>query len=512
LLIFAGHGIEMGGVNYLIPIDARLARDTHLPDEAIALERILDKVSGARQLRLVILDACRNNPFTASMIKTGGAARSIGRGLARTEPDGDVLVLYASKHGTIAEDGEGANSPFAMALMEHLTSPGVEVRLMFGRESSVRCGTLADAEKTVELTAGDKTWPYLANWRMVLNTRGHIYVALGHLDKALADFDIAVEHDPEHVSAYMGRGLAYERKGDRDRAIGDFKKAVALPASSRDAKAAQAKAQQQLAVLSAGPTRRIALVIGNSTYSSVARLNNPANDAKAIASALRRIGFADVTERFDLAYRQLRDELKAFGDKASAADWAVVYFAGHGMQVNQVTYLIPTDANLVRAGHIEDEAIPLPYVLSKVEEARQLRLVILDACRDNPFLPRMVQSAGVRSAGRGLGRIEPERGILVAYAARDGQLAQDGGERHSRRTVGRVGRQPFGLQTEAFLSPLDHRLGRAHLGLSDGARGLDIHDDAELHVDEIIVGVGKEKWPRLFGQFFRFDKWSLCRG
>ena len=143
--------------------------------------------------------------------------------------------------------------------------------------------------------------------------------------------------------------------------------------SSRDAKAAQTKAQLRLAVLSAGPTHRIALIIGNSVYDHAARLNNPANDAKEIASALRRIGFADVTERFDLTYRRLRDVLKAFGDKAAAADWAVVYFAGHGMQVNPATYLIPTDAKLARASHIEDEAIPLPYVLSKVEEARQLR-------------------------------------------------------------------------------------------------------------------------------------------
>ena len=75
--------------------------------------------------------------------------------------------------------------------------------------------------------------------------------------------------------------------------------------------------------------------------------------------------------------------------------------------------------------------LALPYVLSKGEEARKLRLVILDACRDNPFLARMEQTAGVRTLGRGLGRIEPERGILVAYAARDGQLAQDGDKGHS---------------------------------------------------------------------------------
>ena len=287
-----------------------------------------------------------------------------------------------------------------------------------GRDS----GALSSAEKAAELASDDAG---------VLNTRGHIYVALGHLDKALADFDKAIEHDAEHVSAYMGRGLAYERKGDRDRAIADLKKAVALPATTRDAKAAQAKAQERLALLTAGPTRRIALIIGNSTYASVARLGNPANDAKEIASALRRIGFAAVIERYDLGYRELREALRAFGDKAAAADWAVVYFAGHGIQVNQTTYLIPTDARLTRAAHVEDEAVALPYVLSKVEEARKLRLVIIDACRDNPFLARMEQTAGTRTVGRGLGRIEPERGILVAYSARDGQLALDGSEKHS---------------------------------------------------------------------------------
>ena len=157
----------------------------------------------------------------------------------------------------------------------------------------------------------------------------------------------------------------------------------------------------------------------------------PVNDAKAVAAALRRIGFAAVTERFDLGYSELRAALKAFGDKAASADWAVVYFAGHGIQVGQTGYLIPTDAKLARAAHVEDEAVALPYVLSKVEEARRLRLVILDACRDNPFLARMEQTAGVRTLGRGLGRIEPVRGILVAYAARDGQIAQDGDKRHS---------------------------------------------------------------------------------
>jgi tetratricopeptide (TPR) repeat protein len=282
---------------------------------------------------------------------------------------------------------------------------------------------LSSAEKAIELAPDDAA---------ARKTRGHIYLVLGHVGKAIEDFGKAIELDAEMVSAYMGRGLAYERKGDRDRALADFKIAVALPASTQEAKTAQAKAQERLASLSpTAPTRRIALVIGNAAYTHASRLNNPAADAKAIAAALRRIGFGDVTDRYDLGYSELRAALKAFGDKAGSADWAVVYFAGHGIQVGQASYLIPTDARLARAAHVEDEAVALSYVLSKVEEARKLRLVILDACRENPFLARMEQSAGTRTLGRGLGRIEPERGILVAYAARDGQLALDGDERHS---------------------------------------------------------------------------------
>jgi uncharacterized caspase-like protein len=133
VVYFAGHGLEMGGVNYLVPVDAKLRRDTHVADEAITLDRVLDKVAPARQLRLVILDACRTNPFVPRMERVGGGARAIGRGLARTEPDGHVMVFYAAKHGTIAEDGAGSNSALALALTEHLATPALDVRLMLGR-------------------------------------------------------------------------------------------------------------------------------------------------------------------------------------------------------------------------------------------------------------------------------------------------------------------------------------------------------------------------------------------
>ncbi len=186
---------------------------------------------------------------------------------------------------------------------------------------------------------------------------------------------------------------------------------------------------------------KLALVVGNANYIGQPRLANPANDTRAVAAAFRKLGFAEVTEKTDLDKTALEAALKDFGDKAADADWAVVYYSGHGIQVDGQSYIVPTNARLARASHVEDEAIPLDRVLSKVRDAKKLRLVILDACRDNPFTPRMVQSAGTRNIGRGLGRIEPS-GVLVAYSAKDGQLAQDGAGQNS----------PF---TEALLEHLE---------------------------------------------------------
>lgn len=131
LVYFAGHGIEMSGKNYLIPNDAELRRDRDLEHEALTLNLVSNALEGAKRLRIIMLDACRNNPFAAQMKLSGNRTRSVSRGLAAVEPIGDSLVVYASKHGTVAEDGEGNNSPFAEALVKVLPTPGLEISLMF---------------------------------------------------------------------------------------------------------------------------------------------------------------------------------------------------------------------------------------------------------------------------------------------------------------------------------------------------------------------------------------------
>ena len=130
VVFYAGHGIEIGGENYLVPVDAELRSDRAVKHEAMRLARVMESVEGASKFRLVILDACRNNPFAASMRRTD-PTRGIGRGLARVEPSKDTLVAYAAKEGTTADDGEGDHSPYTEALLRYLEEPGLEVGLMF---------------------------------------------------------------------------------------------------------------------------------------------------------------------------------------------------------------------------------------------------------------------------------------------------------------------------------------------------------------------------------------------
>ncbi len=135
VVYYAGHGLEIGGTNFLIPVDARLASDRDAEDEAITLDRLVSSADGAKRLRVVVLDACRDNPFTASMRRERrGVNRAIASGLGKVEPTStDTLIAYAAKAGSTAEDGEGQHSPFTTAILKNLTVPGLDIRLAFGR-------------------------------------------------------------------------------------------------------------------------------------------------------------------------------------------------------------------------------------------------------------------------------------------------------------------------------------------------------------------------------------------
>src|SRR5438874_2037172 len=182
--------------------------------------------------------------------------------------------------------------------------------------------------------------------------------------------------------------------------------------------------------------KRVALVLGNSAYQNVARLPNPVNDGTVIAATLKNAGFDVVEERHDLPAAETRRALRDFADRARDADIAVVYYAGHGIEVDGGNYLIPVDAKLERDTDVYDEDLSLDRVLPAIEPAKILRLVILDACRDNPFSKVMKRTVASRAIGQGLAKVEPTSpNMLIAYSAKAGSTAADGDGTNSPFTV-----------------------------------------------------------------------------
>lgn len=313
--------------------------------------------------------------------------------------------------------------------------------------------------------------------------RGDTLRYMGEFARAIADYQHALRNEPGYIPSLTGLGLTFEKMSDLAKARAWFEQAAASENSNRFntvSKSALETARARLAALNSGiaqpsipnalpkatsvtsiPTPtvpapsvpstvlkaaagkqglRIALVIGNSEYRNVPVLANPRKDAEAIATSLRNIGFDRVTLANDATREKLIDSLRAFANEAEEADWAMVYYAGHGMEVGGVNYLVPTDAKLAVDRDIQFEAVPLDQVLAAVDAARKLKLVVLDACRDNPFSPRRsagpdaaaspVPTGGARiasrSIGRGLAEVNVTGGTLVVFAAKNGQVALDG--------------------------------------------------------------------------------------
>jgi uncharacterized caspase-like protein len=220
--------------------------------------------------------------------------------------------------------------------------------------------------------------------------------------------------------------------------------------------------------------KRVALVVGNSAYENVVGLTNPAHDAAAITDMFKRAGFDVVDSKHDLRNAEMRRALREFTDKARDSDIAVIYYAGHGIEVNGVNYLVPVDAALERDTDAYDEAISLDRILQAIEPAKRLHLVILDACRNNPFLKKMTRTIASRSMDRGLIGIEPNgQNTLIAYAAKAGFTAMDGDGQNS----------PFAL---ALLKHLT-------------TPGLDLRRSLGLVRDDVLAATANKQEPYYTG-------------
>ncbi|TYO63200.1 tetratricopeptide repeat protein [Bradyrhizobium hipponense] len=270
--------------------------------------------------------------------------------------------------------------------------------------------------------------------QFAMSNRGDVYLMKGDLDSALKDYNTVLAANPNNVRAHAGRGQVFELKHDLGQARADYRSAAyaLTPFDELDIGRARAKAQERLAALApqapatAPNARRIALVIGNGAYKNVHALDNPPRDSKLVGNVLRDVGFQTVTVANDLTRDKFFETLRAFAAEAEKADWAVVYYAGHGFEIGGVNYLVPIDTRLAADKDAESEAVALEQVIAAVGGARRLRLVILDACRDNPFAPTMQRTLSLKLVDKGFSNIEPGVGFMVVYAAKHGETAMDG--------------------------------------------------------------------------------------
>jgi len=346
-------------------------------------------------------------------------------------------------------------------------------------------GALADINEAIRL---DPTLP------QPLTSRAVIWRARGDLDRAIADTTEAIRlakaKAPANImtppgsvliSAYSHRALAYEAKGDFDRARQDYAAALEGKASDAGSKANQATAKVRLSLLSetlppaprtataaplpsvskAAPAsqagaasrsppaaaeqrkrpdtgretvRRVALVIGNNAYAHVRPLPNPANDARAMAKSLRDIGFV-VTEGTDLDRTAMQATIRDFLRDAARSQVAVVYYAGHGVQIDGRNYLVPIDIEFRAGSGMTESMMDMDTIMAGLDDQVRTNILILDACRNNPMAPKLASAGPARDIEAGSGLAAPATlgagstlgaGTLIAFATAPGQVALDG--------------------------------------------------------------------------------------
>ncbi|WP_339073312.1 SUMF1/EgtB/PvdO family nonheme iron enzyme [Sinorhizobium meliloti] len=250
--------------------------------------------------------------------------------------------------------------------------------------------------------------------------------------------------------------------------------------------------------------RRVALVIGIGAYENVTRLVNPSRDAAAMSGTLRDLGF-DVTEGIDLDLPQFTNKVREFGRKAAGADLALLFYAGHGIQVDNENWLLPTDAKLLDRLDLEYEAINADALLRAMENAKG-RVLLLDACRDNPFREGFLSKGQTRSLSRGLARVNVENtGTLIAFATSPGAVADDGfsgGEANSPFTAALLANMSApGLEIRQMLTRT-----RQHVIAATGGRQVP-WENSSLVADIYLSGMPAAPLPESLDETF----WKAIR-
>ncbi len=320
---------------------------------------------------------------------------------------------------------------------------------------------IADGDRSVKLKPDDSSFR---------DKRGTSLLAKGRNAEAIADFSKAIEINPEDPSYYRQRAVAKLALADLQGALADAQKAMTLKPDDVDAQKtladveaartalikkstpppAVAKLQEKLPtaeavgaaqnavaipatlpeVVKPAPLgRRVALIIGNSAYTDGMALANPVNDANAMAASLKRLGF-DVVLATNATKADMSEAMYRFAVKSEGADAAFVFYAGHGMQVDGVNYLMPVDGSLETQADLKHKFVAADEILEDLKAVKGMRMMVLDACRNNP-LSRSIKLKLAKVASRavdnrsGLADMKAE-GVLIAFATQPNEVAADG--------------------------------------------------------------------------------------
>jgi tetratricopeptide (TPR) repeat protein len=373
-------------------------------------------------------------------------------------------IIYHNRGNAYRGKGE-----YAKAIADYDASIKSDPKSAFSWQNRGACkqalgdldGALADINEAIRLA------PALPQ---PLVNRAVIWRARGDYDRAIADGSEAIrlaKNPPPNImtppgsviiSAYINRALSYEARGDYEHARADFTATLQGVASDAASKANQATARVRLSLLSdpnvapreaasssaqpatappsqqpAAQGRRMALVIGNGAYRGVKALPNPPNDARAVAKSLRDIGFT-VSEGIDLDRTAMQTMTRNFLREAARAQIALIYYAGHGVQIGGRNYLIPVDVRM-QAGHdLTEGMVDMDTILAGLDDQVRTNILIFDACRNNPLEQTVSNEAG-RGLSAGTGLAAPTAlgtgrtlgaGTLIAFATAPGKVALDG--------------------------------------------------------------------------------------
>lgn len=425
--------------------------------------------SGFGQFDLAIKDATRalalanNNPDRAGALRNRAAAFVRRGNIAESQADLDQAARLQS--------GDVYNFINRADFLLQTRRPG-EALQQIARARATRAGTTFSREK-MHADIG--------------LLHGKALVALQRYSDALPVLTALLQIDPNNAEAHALKSVALARTNDVSAARHALSTARRLPLSSPDAADVFREAEQLVRELdsamaprhenAAQPagerSNRVALVIGNAAYQNVGPLANAGRDAEALAAEFDALGFRKVTLLRDLTREQMFTALRAFAKDAETSDWAVIYFAGHGLEMGGVNWLAPVDAQFKTDRDVRLEAVSIDELSAAIEGVRGLRLIVLDACRNNPFAPQMRFTNSTRSLGTGLARVEPEGGTMVAYAAKAGQVAHDGDDGNS-----------------PFMKALLRRMKQP---------GLEISMLFRFVRDDVLAATGRQQEPFVYG-------------